>query len=76
MTPEEWSVDILSEYLVRVLRDLVSQSREARVERTLSASLNLRIGTEFIDVAEKAGGYIEDDEGVRGLKQGSSSSSG
>lgn len=76
LTPDEWSVDILSEYLVRVLRDLVSESREARIERALSAGVNLRVSTEFIKEVEKIVGYVEDDDGIRGLKDGGTSSGG
>jgi hypothetical protein len=38
------------------------------VQRALSAGLNLRIAVEFLDQAEKIGGWIEDGEGVRKLK--------
>lgn len=66
--PEDWSVDILGGFLVHVFRSLVSQTREARIERALSAGLNLRIGTEYIDEMEKVGPWIEDGEGSRRLK--------
>ena len=68
LVPDEWSVDILSPFLVRVLRDLVSESREAKVQRALSAGLNLRVGAEYLGEAEKVGGWLEDVEGIRELK--------
>lgn len=70
LVPEDWSVDILGGFFVHVFRTLISQSREARIERALSAGLNLRIGVEYIDSMEKAGPWIEDAEGVRRLKDG------
>ncbi|KAJ5361803.1 hypothetical protein N7541_002647 [Penicillium brevicompactum] len=68
LVPEDWSVDILGGFFVHVFRALVSQSRESRIERALSAGLNLRIGAELIDGMEKAGPWIEQAEGVRRLK--------
>lgn len=70
LVPEEWSVDILGGFFVHVFRTLVSQSREARIERALSAGLNLRTGVEYIDGMEKSGPWVEDAEGVRRLKDG------
>lgn len=70
VVPDDWSVDILSGFLAHVFRDLVSQGREARVQKALSASLNLRVGVEYLQDVEKRGGWIEDDEGVRSLKPG------
>lgn len=66
--PDEWSVDILSDFLVHVFRDLMSQSRETRVRKALSASLNLRVSVEYLEDVEKRGGWIEDDQGLRNLK--------
>lgn len=68
LVPDDWSVEILSGFLVHVFRDLVSQAREARIQRALSASLNLRVEVEYLDSVEKKGGWIEDGEGLRGLK--------
>lgn len=70
LVPEEWSVDILGGFFVHVFRTLVSHSREARIERALSAGLNLRTGMEYIDGMEKSGPWVEDAEGVRRLKDG------
>ncbi|KAJ5161745.1 hypothetical protein N7492_007137 [Penicillium capsulatum] len=68
LVPEDWSVDILGGFFVHVFRTLVSQTREARIERALSAGLNLRIGVEYTDSMEKAGPWVEDAEGVRRVK--------
>ncbi|KAA8651664.1 hypothetical protein EYZ11_003907 [Aspergillus tanneri] len=68
LIPDDWSVDILSGFLAHVFRMLVTQSRETRIERALSASLNLRVGAEYIEGVEKVGGWVEDGDGVRQLK--------
>jgi len=70
LVPEDWSVDILGGFFVHVFRTFVSQTREARIERALSAGLSLRIGVEYTDSMEKAGAWVEDGEGVRRLKDG------
>ncbi|KAJ5774787.1 hypothetical protein N7457_009683, partial [Penicillium paradoxum] len=68
LIPEDWSVDILGGFFVHVFRTLVSQTRETRIERALSAGLNLRVGAEYIDSMEKAGPWLEEAEGVKRLK--------
>ncbi|KAJ5901782.1 hypothetical protein N7495_002310 [Penicillium taxi] len=65
LVPDEWSVDVLGGFLVHIFRTLVTQKREARIERALSAGLNLRVGVEYTDSMEKAGPWIEDAEGIR-----------
>ncbi|KAJ9223706.1 putative TGF beta receptor associated protein 1 [Paecilomyces variotii] len=70
LVPDDWSVDILSGFLTHVFRDMVSHSREARLQRALSASLNLQVSVAYIEGTEKVGGWIEDDEGLRALKGG------
>ncbi|KAK2816762.1 hypothetical protein FQN49_008010, partial [Arthroderma sp. PD_2] len=57
LIPGEWSVDILSDFFARALRDLVSESRNAKVQRALSAGLNLRVCADFIKESEKIGGW-------------------
>ncbi|EED21337.1 TGF beta receptor associated protein 1, putative [Talaromyces stipitatus ATCC 10500] len=68
--PDDWSVDIISDFLVHVFRDLVSQGRETRIQKALSASLNLRVSVEYSEDVEKRGGWIEDDQGLRSSKSG------
>lgn len=70
LVPDDWSVDILSGFLTHVFRVLVAQGRETRIERALSAGLNLRVGTEYIEGVEKVGGWVEDDDGLRRLRGG------
>lgn len=71
LVPDEWSVEIISEFLARVLRGLVTSTREARVQRALSAGYNLRVGAEYLEGVEKIGAWVEDAEGVRSIKDGS-----
>lgn len=40
------------------------------MERSLSASLNLRVSTEYIEGVEKVGGYVENNDGLRNLRGG------
>jgi hypothetical protein len=68
LVPEDWSVDILGGFFVHVFRMLVSETREVRIERALSAGLNLRTGVEYTDSMEKAGAWIEDGDGLRRIK--------
>ncbi|KKK16141.1 hypothetical protein AOCH_004903 [Aspergillus ochraceoroseus] len=55
--PDDWSVDILGGFLVHVFRVLVSESHEVKIERALSAGLNLRVAAEHICGMEKVGGW-------------------
>lgn len=66
--PDEWSVDILGGFLAHVFRVLVAEGREVRIERALSAGLNLRVGTEYIEGVEKVGAWVEDGDGLRRVK--------
>ncbi|PYH42342.1 putative TGF beta receptor associated protein 1 [Aspergillus saccharolyticus JOP 1030-1] len=66
--PDEWSVDILSGFLAHVFRVLVGEGREVRIARALSAGLNLRVGTEYIEGVEKVGPWVEDGDGLRRMK--------
>lgn len=61
----------MSEFLVHVLRGLATSTREARIQRALSAGYNLRAGAEYLDDMEKIGAWVEDAEGVRSIKDGS-----
>ncbi|KAF3481193.1 uncharacterized protein GIQ15_03952 [Arthroderma uncinatum] len=68
LVPSEWSVSILSDFFARALRDLVSESRNAKVQRALSAGLNLRVCADFIKESEKIGGWVQDADQVKPLK--------
>ncbi|KAL6239024.1 hypothetical protein BDW75DRAFT_251784 [Aspergillus navahoensis] len=68
--PDDWSVDILNRFLAHVFRMLVSESREVRIERALSAGQNLRVAAEYISGMEKIGGWVEDEEGLKQLRGG------
>lgn len=60
VVPDEWSVNILSGFLSHVFRGLVSQRREARIQRSLSLSLNVRVAAEYVDLMEKV--WIEEEK--------------
>ncbi|KAL4876313.1 hypothetical protein BJY04DRAFT_143935 [Aspergillus karnatakaensis] len=66
--PDDWSVDILNNFLAHVFRVLVSESREVRIERALSAGQNLRVAAEYISGMEKIGGWVEDESGLKQLR--------
>ncbi|KAL4909700.1 hypothetical protein BDW74DRAFT_42606 [Aspergillus multicolor] len=68
--PDDWSVDILNGFLAHVFRVLISESRETRIERALSAGQNLRVAAEYISGMEKIGGWVEDEEGLKRLRGG------
>ncbi|KAL4762569.1 putative TGF beta receptor associated protein 1 [Aspergillus foveolatus] len=68
--PDDWSVEILNGFLAHVFRVLVSESREVRIERALSAGQNLRVAAEYISGVEKIGGWVEDEEGLKQLRGG------
>jgi hypothetical protein len=57
--PPEWGVDLLADFLVRVLRKLTSEKHEAEIVKALSGAENLRVQVEFIDRGEKIGGRLE-----------------
>ncbi|KAI1980210.1 hypothetical protein LOZ53_006669 [Ophidiomyces ophidiicola] len=73
VVPDDWTVDVLSGFLVRVLRDLLTEKREVKVQRALSAGLNLKVGVEMLEKGDKTGGgWVEEESGVRALNSGKS----
>ncbi|KAL4949419.1 hypothetical protein BDW69DRAFT_75394 [Aspergillus filifer] len=66
--PDDWSVEILSSFLEHVFQVLVSESREVKIERALSAGQNLRVAADYISGMEKVGGWIENEEGLTQLR--------
>ncbi|KAK6352970.1 hypothetical protein TWF696_004960 [Orbilia brochopaga] len=61
--PDNWSVQILSGFLISALRELVRIKNEKKVELALLKSLNIRVNGEFIDKCEEMGPTIETAEG-------------
>ena len=57
--PETWSVDLMSEFLLRTFRTITSERNEAIVVKALSAAQNLQKQAEFIDICEKLGPRVE-----------------
>ena len=58
--PESWSVDIVSEFLLRTFRTIRSERNEVIIVKGLSAAQNLQMQAEFIDICEKFGSRLED----------------
>jgi hypothetical protein len=67
--PESWSVDVMSEFLLRTFRTITSEKNEAIVVKALSAAQNLQRRAEFIAVCEKFGPRLEG-LGTTALKDG------
>ena len=61
LVPDEWSVEILSGFLVSALRKLVVERSEAMVTKALSGAENLRISADFVEKVEAAGPRVERD---------------
>jgi vacuolar protein sorting-associated protein 3 len=57
--PEEWSLDVLAEFLLRTMRALRGEMLEVSVVKALSASENLGKQAEFVEMCEKLGARIE-----------------
>ncbi|KAF3249456.1 hypothetical protein TWF192_005531 [Orbilia oligospora] len=57
--PDNWSVQILSGFLISALRDLVRVKNEKKVELALLKTLNVKVNGEFIDKCEEIGPRIE-----------------
>ena len=57
--PDSWSVELMSEFLLRTFRAIRSERNETLVIKGLSAAQNLQRQTEFIDVCEKLGPSLE-----------------
>ncbi len=66
--PDDWTVGMLSEFLVRSYRAATTEKNMAVVVKALSAAQNLVGQVEFIEIAEKMGPRVEQgaDEGTGG----------
>lgn len=62
--PDSWSVDIMSEFLLRTFRAITSERNEAAIVKALSAAQNLQKQAEFIRFCEKMGPRLESTETV------------
>jgi len=57
--PDDWSVNILGGFLITALRQLVREEAEAKVERALGRSKNLRVEAEYVRQCDEIGPVIE-----------------
>ena len=67
LLPDEWSVEIVSGFLVNSLRRLVREKAESDVVRALCDAQNSQTSCELVEKREEGGAGVERDEGVRGL---------
>lgn len=58
--PDDWTVNMLSEFLVRSFRAATSERNQAVIVKALSAAQNLIGQVEFIEITEKMGAKIEE----------------
>jgi hypothetical protein len=59
LIPDEWSVDIVADFLVRAVRRILQEKNETMVTRALSSAENLRVNHELIIKIEEKGPTIE-----------------
>ncbi|KAH7362867.1 hypothetical protein B0T11DRAFT_88330 [Plectosphaerella cucumerina] len=59
LIPDEWSVDIVADFLVRAVRRILQEKNETMVTRALSSAENLRVNYELIIKIEEKGPTIE-----------------
>lgn len=57
--PEDWSVSMLSEFLLRTFRAATTERNQAVIMKALSAAQNLQKQVEFIEVCEKMGARFD-----------------
>lgn len=59
LIPDEWSVELVSGFLVSALRRIVRERSEVRVAKALSGSENLKVSVELIKLRDKMGPQLE-----------------
>ena len=64
--PDDWSVAMLSEFLLRSFRAATSRRNEAVIIKALSAAQNLQMQSEFVETCEKVGATIEKEKTAGG----------
>jgi hypothetical protein len=57
--PDEWSIEILSGFLISALRQLVREKAEVRVERALGRSRNFRVEAKYVEQCDEIGPVID-----------------
>lgn len=57
--PNSWTVEMLSEFLVRSFRAATTERNQAIILKALSAAQNLQKQVEFVEVCEKAGARFD-----------------
>lgn len=64
--PDDWTVEMLSEFLLRSFRAATTERNQAVILKALSAAQNLQMQAEFVDVCEKMGARFERGSGTAG----------
>lgn len=57
--PDSWTVEMLSEFLVRSFRAATTERNQAIILKALSAAQNLQKQVEFVEVCEKIGARFD-----------------
>lgn len=57
--PDEWSVKVVSAFMINAFRRLVQDKSEAMIKKALSGAQNLQVSADFIEKCEKLGPYLE-----------------
>lgn len=58
LIPDNWSVDVVSGFLIRALRTLVRERQESMIARSLSGTENLRVNYDLITRIEESGPVV------------------
>ncbi|KAI5299834.1 hypothetical protein KEM55_001482 [Ascosphaera atra] len=65
LVPEDWAAQVLTGYLVRVLRGLVTEAHESKMQRALSAAVYLQVDVARIEGLEKCEWFVDEGDQVR-----------
>ncbi|KAI5856954.1 hypothetical protein BZA05DRAFT_386775 [Tricharina praecox] len=57
--PDDWSIDIVGGFLITALRQLVREKAEAKIERAIGRSKNLRVEAEFVRQCDEIGPVVD-----------------
>ena len=60
--PDEWSVQVVGQFLEGAMRRLAREAGEGKVVRGLSAAENVRVAGEFVEKVSAAGGVLQEKE--------------
>ena len=67
LVPEDWSVEILSGFLISAFRQLVHEKNEVMIMKALSGAENLQVASTFIEKVREMGPQIDGGENTQGI---------